>query len=66
MGNGGVRDSLRIQSLSTTISISPVAMAALIGFGRAQRPRAFDGDHVFRREQLHLVRAASVPAWNTS
>ena len=48
MGNGGVRDSLRIQIFDATTSTSPVARFGIDGAGAARLDLAFDGDHVLR------------------
>ena len=46
MGNGGVRDSFRIQILSATTSTSPVGRFGLMVSGRARSDPALDGHHV--------------------
>ena len=55
MGNGGVRDSLRIQILEATTSISPVAQVGVDGRRRAWRHFAFHGDHVFGPHQSGTI-----------
>ena len=52
MGNGGVRDSLRIQMREATTSISPVARLGLTEASPRSATLPFHGDHVFRPHLL--------------